>query len=430
MNESLEIKLVKDIFLNGFDYICGIILKNPYQKKYFQNAEVEKLKKIQMDAVLAGVEGDINEVKRKGFILGKTHFYFSIPFSATLTNLQKIEHVLSEFLAKSFKEKNLDPGFTLKKIREIYTVLRNSVAYGYLYSSLHIDKVVIREKLRTVKYSEEELKFYVKEHLVWLNKIIEDIKKLRKDSSVELDVEKCKISRLLEDEDVLDISKKKYNILKDVHEKIHKTAIDIYYSIEEKNFVNLLIDYINLQKLSAQFLSLLAVKIAVRSVEDANIDPLTGVLNRRPMEFILNNQYQISKISNRPVSIALLDVDDFKLINDNYGHLVGDCVLKQIALLLINNLRKSDLIFRFGGEEFLIFMPFTEKKDAFKVMEKIRKKIEEFDIHCGKYTINLTVSVGVEGATLRPNETVNDIIEKADKKLLRAKRTGKNKIVV
>lgn len=308
--------------------------------------------------------------------------------------------------------------------------MRNSVAYGYLFSFLQIDKVVIREKLRTVKYSEEELRFYVKEHLVWLNKIIEDIKKLRKESSVELDVNKCKFSRLLEDETVLNISKKKFNILKDIHEKIHKTAIDIYYSIEERNFINLLFDYINLQKLSAQFLSLLTVKIAVRSVEDANVDPLTGVLNRRPMEFILNNQYQISKISNRPVSIALLDIDDFKKINDSYGHLVGDCVIKQVSSILQKSLRKSDLIFRFGGEEFLIFMPFTEKRDAFKVMEKLRKKIEEKDIICGKNTIKVTVSVGVEGATLHPNETVNDIIERADKKMLRAKRTGKNKVVI
>jgi len=425
MGENLEIKLAKSIFTEGFDYLCSIILRNPYQQKYFDRSDVEKLKKIHMEAFLSGIEGDLNNVKRKGFILGKIHFSMSIPFSATLTNLEKMEYVLSGFIKTRFMELNFNPEDALKKIDGIYHILRNSVAYGYLFSFLQIDKVVIREKLRTVKYSEEELRFYVKEHLVWLNKIIEDIKKLRKESSVELDVNKCKFSRLLEDETVLNISKKKFNILKDIHEKIHKTAIDIYYSIEERNFINLLFDYINLQKLSAQFLSLLTVKIAVRSVEDANVDPLTGVLNRRPMEFILNNQYQISKISNRPVSIALLDIDDFKKINDSYGHLVGDCVIKQVSSILQKSLRKSDLIFRFGGEEFLIFMPFTEKRDAFKVMEKLRKKIEEKDIICGKNTIKVTVS-----ATLHPNETVNDIIERADKKMLRAKRTGKNKVVI
>ncbi|WP_456402963.1 GGDEF domain-containing protein [Persephonella sp.] len=430
MDEMYETKLAKNIFTEGFDYLCSLILKNPYQQKYFQNAELEKLKKLQLEAFTSGLEGNLNNVKRNGFLLGKLHFSLSIPFSATLSNLEKMEYVLIGFIEKKFKEKSVNSENTIRKIERTYFTLRNAVAYGYLYSFLQIDKVVIREKLRTVKYSEEELRFYVKEHLVWLNKIIEDIKKLRKESSVELDTDKCKFARLLEDETVLNISKRKFNVLRDIHDKIHKTAIDIYYSIEERNFINLLLDYINLQKLSAQFLSLLTVKIAVRSVEDANIDPLTGVLNRRPMEFILNNQYQISKISNRPVSIALLDIDNFKNINDTYGHLVGDCVIKQVAYLLQRSLRKSDLIFRFGGEEFLIFMPFTEKKDAFKVMEKLRKKIENKEIFCGKDLIKVTVSVGVEGATLHPNETVNDIIERADKKMLRAKKSGKNKVVI
>ncbi|WP_457622313.1 diguanylate cyclase [Persephonella sp.] len=430
MSEPAEIKLIKSIFTEGFDHLCSGILKNPYQQKYFDRSEIEKLKKIHMEAFLSGMEDDLNNVKRNGFILGKIHFSLSIPFSATLTNLEKMEYVLSGFIKTKGSNEGFDLEETLEKIDKVYQLLKNSIAYGYLYSFLQIDKVVIREKLRTVKHSEEELRFYVKEHLVWLNKIIEDIKKLRCKSSVELDVNRCKFSRLLEDEAVLNISRKKYDIVRDIHDKIHKTAIDIYYSIEERNFINLLFDYINLQKLSAQFLSLLTVKIAVRSVEDANIDPLTGVLNRRPMEFILNNQYQISKISNRPVSIALLDIDDFKKINDNYGHLVGDKVIKQVSSILQKSLRKSDLIFRFGGEEFLIFMPFTEKKDAFKVMEKLRKRIEEKDIVCGDDVIRVTVSIGVEGATLHPNETVNDIIERADKKMLRAKKTGKNKVVI
>lgn len=94
------------------------------------------------------------------------------------------------------------------------------------------------------------------------------------------------------------------------------------------------------------------MNIAARSLEGINIDHLTGLLNRKAMDFILNSQYQIAKLTGKPLSIVMLDLDDFKNINDRYGHLVGDCVLQNFAKELQEHLRKSDFIFRYGGEEF------------------------------------------------------------------------------
>ena len=157
----------------------------------------------------------------------------------------------------------------------------------------------------------------------------------------------------------------------------------------------------------------------------AYVDVLTGALNRRGMSHSLGihiNQFQ--RHPNIKASIILLDIDHFKEINDKHGHTVGDEILAKISEKMMNHIRKEDLFFRYGGEEFLILAPLTELKDASQMAEGLRVLIEQCALGINQ---KVTISCGV--AELNHSDTEVSWIERADKALYEAKRLGRNKVV-
>jgi len=155
----------------------------------------------------------------------------------------------------------------------------------------------------------------------------------------------------------------------------------------------------------------------------ANFDALTGTLNRGALKDIYDN---ISKDKFfYPLSLIILDLDDFKHINDTYGHNVGDIVLKRVALEIKKHLRRSDILARWGGEEFVIILPHTDLEGARIVAEKLRKSLEEAKILEGE---KITASFGV--TEILPEEPLEKAVLRADKALYRAKELGKNRVEV
>lgn len=149
------------------------------------------------------------------------------------------------------------------------------------------------------------------------------------------------------------------------------------------------------------------------------VDQLTGLYNR---SFFENKRTIIEK--NK--TIILADVDNFKQINDTFGHNAGDKVLKTIADIIRRNIRQNDIALRWGGEEFIIFCN-TDLKGAITVAERLRKAIENAKITYNSHTLRITLSIGV--STIKQELSIYECIEEADKKLYEAKRTGKNKVV-
>jgi diguanylate cyclase len=161
---------------------------------------------------------------------------------------------------------------------------------------------------------------------------------------------------------------------------------------------------------------------------EMSIDPLTGAFNRRSFETIIQKLLEISQITNTSITLAIADLDYFKKINDTFGHLAGDEALKHFVNIIKRNLRKSDYVFRIGGEEFLILLPNTELKDAVEIVERIRKDLEENPLHYDGKEIKITASFGL--AEVDKEKYINEIIKKADEKLYKAKESGRNKVVV
>lgn len=155
----------------------------------------------------------------------------------------------------------------------------------------------------------------------------------------------------------------------------------------------------------------------------ATTDRLTKAYNRVKFEDIIEKEMERGKRSERPLSIFIFDIDNFKKINDKYGHLVGDSVLKSVASLARKHTRKMDYLVRWGGEEFIVVAPEADLSATKRLAERLQKAIEEYSFIEG---VKATASFGV--AQFRVDETEDDFINRADILLYRAKSTGKNRV--
>lgn len=157
-------------------------------------------------------------------------------------------------------------------------------------------------------------------------------------------------------------------------------------------------------------------------------DDLTGLLNRRRMSEVVQAERERCVRSRRPLVLALLDLDFFKLVNDRYGHAAGDAVLCAFAGRVLDNLRSTDVLARWGGEEFLLLLPETSLDGALVLLERVRREVAELCVETPNGEISMTVSIGV--AAGRVQETMEQVLEHADEALYQAKAQGRDRVVV
>jgi len=165
--------------------------------------------------------------------------------------------------------------------------------------------------------------------------------------------------------------------------------------------------------------------------KESIIDPLTRLYNRRFGLKRLKEIIKLAKRKSKPVAIGMLDIDNFKRINYTYGHLVGDYILRKIAEIVKENIRKNDLAVRFGGEEILIVLYDADKNEAKEVFERIRHLIENYAFTYEGQEIPVTVSIGYHAfyPTDKKDVNIEELIDFADKALYKAKSAGKNLVV-
>lgn len=171
------------------------------------------------------------------------------------------------------------------------------------------------------------------------------------------------------------------------------------------------------------------IEIKDKLKEQANRDYLTDLYNRRYFSEIAENFIKTVKRERKELSVIMLDIDNFKNINDIYGHAVGDMVIKSLASLLHEHTRDSDVVSRFGGEEFAILLPFTNREGAFKIAEELRGVIENQNIQISNdKDIKFTVSIGVDCLNRKVDSSISESLGRADKALYRAKNEGRNQV--
>lgn len=164
----------------------------------------------------------------------------------------------------------------------------------------------------------------------------------------------------------------------------------------------------------------------------ANIDPLTGIANRRRYEEVLRREWRVAIRKQNPISLILVDIDNFKHYNDHFGHAAGDKVLQKVANTFRDRLqRPGDLVARFGGEEFIILLPDNDRLGGMDVMERCRQAIEQMPLDDLNNPDIRHITVSIGGYTCLPdtNSKPKDAIKMADDMLYMAKHQGKNRIL-
>lgn len=162
----------------------------------------------------------------------------------------------------------------------------------------------------------------------------------------------------------------------------------------------------------------------------ANYDAVTGIFNKHYFTERVADEFSFSKRTGLPLSLLMIDLDHFKLVNDQHGHMAGDHVLQGVAQTLNKTLRTEDILARYGGEEFVIILRNSNKENCQKLAERLRAAVEEKEFVFEKTAIKITISVG--GATLEEDnfKTAEKMIEAADKNLYRSKNEGRNRVTV
>lgn len=160
----------------------------------------------------------------------------------------------------------------------------------------------------------------------------------------------------------------------------------------------------------------------------ADHDALTGLLNRRALVARLHEAVTQARPKHQPLALIFLDLDHFKSVNDRYGHQTGDACLRAVAAAIADELRPTDSLGRYGGEEFVALLPATTHEQAMAVGERIRRSIESLHVHSRGNSLQTTISMGVASLT-GPADTADDLIARADAALYRAKTQGRNCVV-
>ena len=185
----------------------------------------------------------------------------------------------------------------------------------------------------------------------------------------------------------------------------------------------------NLESLLAALLYPMRNSLLYRAATQSALrDPLTDTGNRIAMDQTLQREIELSRRHLHPLSVLMLDIDHFKQINDTYGHSAGDQVLKAVAASIKSQLRNVDMVFRYGGEEFLILLSNTSREAAAMVGERLRFATQTADYSVDGHSIELTVSLGC--STLLPGESADSLLRRADSAMYVAKREGRNRLAM
>ncbi len=222
---------------------------------------------------------------------------------------------------------------------------------------------------------------------------------------------------IIENKEFIELGKK--------HKLLHDRACDLL--MKHKSNRNIIEDeYDSFSAAQKDFIEHLQKIISEVDTSQFKFDVLTNLLNREVMKDILEKEYYRVIRSNSKCCIVMADIDYFKNVNDTYGHLIGDKVLKAVANCFVGSLRKYDTVGRYGGEEFLFCLPETHMDKAMEITERLRQNVASLQIETGKQnTINVTCSFGI--TEMDENLSIKEIVNNADKAMYRAKDAGRNR---
>lgn len=349
---------------------------------------------------------------------------FSYQFGALRTRLVKLA---------------LDDGAVenARRLMALFEEMEENFAATYL--EIFLNRLGTRNHLRLSHIralSDKNLLSYFESHLEWMADLIEATRLRDPERMPELDPNCCRFGRWLDDEGQRLIRDRSYIAqIRELHDSMHHVIAEIDALIQHPRASGPV--YAILKKAETCSLELgneisLLNSIVIMSVYSK--DTLTGFLSRRFLDRVLANQMEIAKATETPFSVIMFDIDHFKHLNDRHGHQTGDLALEHLAGIVRETLRQSDLIFRYGGEEFLLVCPSTPLAQARALAEKLRQRINACPMPHDPTPLPMSASFGVSEVSpanyeIVDTRLVHELIAACDGKLYAAKRSGRNCVV-
>lgn len=355
-----------------------------------------------------------------------------IPYLYVTGELTKVAKALLSLLATESRCGDIS------QVDEYFNRLEYHISQEYYRHFLR--KLAVKNHIRLSHLShliEKHLMIHYQHHLEWMLILLSELEGTpREGTQCELDHNLCSFGQWLHNPTIPYIANTShFTDIQNLHILLHELADSIVQNaqletIEHRKMIHLLqrLDYTSLE---------IGNEIAIINdmliIGEYTKDPLTGLLGRRLFEKIVMAQIEIAKATESDCALIMCDLDHFKEVNDQFGHLVGDEVIKNFAALLQKTLRKSDFIFRFGGEEFLILLPSTTEQEAYTLARNLCTQASAENIFYSNQSIHYTVSIGAYGIDTKElsfvtKDTIHKYVQNVDAKLYLAKKNGRNRV--
>jgi diguanylate cyclase (GGDEF)-like protein len=416
---------------NDLDQVFGNFYEHLLSDKHFASffgtdEDVRSLITRQKDNFKQALHEGTEQLNHRFVALGIMHHKIAVPYPDFMVGIDYLAEQFYEILSQDEKTCTLSHQAFL-----FFKHIKDFVAKGYLIAALEEDKNDIETFIRSIHETRDSSARVVEEQFVWLRSVLKAIAKEDEELLPNLDMESSTLYRwLLSDESESYIPNQEDRVhLFDINRRICNSAENIFYFIKNDHYNQALSMYTKLSKELLTMNNIITVMITQFKMKELIRDQLTGLLNRKTLNDVLKQEMRLAVLTRKPLAIILIDIDHFKVVNDTYGHMAGDCILQGVSEIMAEQIRATDYAFRYGGEEFLIVINNTEEAGARHVAEKIRATIESQEFDCnGHDAIKVTSSFGIAVMSVEENSNIEQLIEVADKKLYEAKAQGRNRV--
>lgn len=415
---------------NAFTEFYQALLKDPKMEDFFDSEEqVDDLIERQKANFESSLKLDIEVLKQSYIKLGEFHQTIGIPYVDFIKGAEILQE--SFLLGSHFSE---DPKEVMQEILDYFKILRSYTAKGYLNKMIEEDVIDINHFQKVSSHYEEESlpKDLIFNKLNWLKGLLSAIR----DDNLE-QVEK--MSRTANEymiSQAFPIDRRMY--FEALESRIFINAQQLTFFLRRREYLEVLPLYntlLTIYKLAFMMNNAITLEYAEKIIGDLRHDELSGLMRKGVFLEIVEKEIALFNRIDKPLSkdhfsVLLLDLDNFKSINDEHGHYVGDEVIQQLGEAILNSIRKSDYAFRIGGDEFAVLLRYSPLKGATRIAQTIQTAFcgDALTIQSGK-KLMVTLSIGVLDCTEVPNMNYKRLLNAVDQRLYKAKQNGRDQIV-
>jgi len=406
--ESFYDKLLKDVHLtNFFDSQEQIAMLVQKQKMFFINS-----------LTMSDTELDTTYIR-----LGEYHYDLTIPYVDYIKGMEILEE---HFLMYS---QNIDNSRELMEdIFEYFKLIKSKTARGYLNKMMLEDEEDIELFFTNLEDEENDLtREIIFERVTWLKSIINALKQ-----DIPFDLDENKEFKFWSD-NLHFVDHKKKEFIENLEKRININTKNLFYFYKKNNFLEILPLYsslLSIYKLTLLLSGSALISTADHLIKNLKMDTLTNLYRKDAFEQFLEKELELFKRHHVLFSVVYLDIDNFKEINDSFGHWSGDKVLEKIGEKINQNIRASDIGFRIGGDEFAIILKDSNQEQTLKICQEIKSEVNKFEfVYNEKQSFFADMSIGfITCENIAEVPTTQEIIKRVDKELYSAKKSGKGKI--